>query len=85
MQVVDACEYMFEWHTAYACPHKTSVGMIFFWILLSMVSVYFLGGMAYKRWRLGYRGLDQVPHIDFWMKLWDIVRVSKRVAISCSS
>lgn len=74
---LNACEYIFSWKTSAACPQKVNGWMIFFWIMFSLFLAYWVIGIAYKRFILGFRGLEMVPNIDFWMRILDKLRCRK--------
>jgi hypothetical protein len=38
--------------------------------VIGALALYLAGGIAYKRRALGARGLEAVPHIDFWRRCW---------------
>lgn len=58
--------------------------MVFFWIVFSLVLTYFVGGVLYKRYVLGFTGLDQIPNIDFWLKVIDFLRCRRSPEYSIS-
>lgn len=80
LQSADSCDHQFLWKTSAACPTHISGAMIFFWIVFSLVLAYIVLGVLYKRFRLGYRGLDQIPNIDFWLKVVDVLRCRREPA-----
>ena len=97
LDVTDDCQYTISFTSKQACLTKysgggsndpgrsgTSGGMIFFWIVFSFILAYFAIGVAYKRFVLGYRSLDQIPNIDFWLKIWDSLNCRRQPEYSIS-
>lgn len=49
---------------------------IFFTIVFVLAAVYFVGGAIYNFKMYNARGLDLIPHRDFWFDLPYLIRVS---------
>jgi hypothetical protein len=71
-----ACIFNIELRAADACPLGSSNdptstsfggGAIFVIVLVVIVTIYIVGGLSWKRFRQGYRGLETIPHRDFWV------------------
>ncbi|CAO3586882.1 unnamed protein product [Absidia cylindrospora] len=74
------------WKTVHACALKpgddgntgaSSSTLTLFKVLLVMVGIYFIGGALYNFKQYNARGLDLIPHRDFWLDLPYIIRVKK--------
>ncbi|KAG0301553.1 hypothetical protein BGZ98_008259 [Dissophora globulifera] len=76
----------FSWKSSFACPRETQLplteGMSGFSVFLIVVSVfagiYLVSGAFYNYKVYGSRGIDLIPHIDFWREfpalVVDVVR-----------
>ncbi|XP_042884280.1 cation-dependent mannose-6-phosphate receptor-like [Penaeus japonicus] len=48
-------------------PHGMSVGSLFLLLLLIFICVYLTVGYLYRRFVIGARGIELLPHLSFWM------------------
>ncbi|XP_027216375.2 cation-dependent mannose-6-phosphate receptor [Penaeus vannamei] len=48
-------------------PHGMSVGSLFLLLLLIFICVYLTVGYLYRRYVIGARGIELLPHLSFWM------------------
>ncbi|XP_071522912.1 cation-dependent mannose-6-phosphate receptor-like isoform X1 [Panulirus ornatus] len=48
-------------------PHGMSVGSFLLLLLLLFVATYLFVGLMYRRYVIGARGLELMPHLSFWM------------------
>ncbi|ORY99566.1 autophagy-related protein 27 [Absidia repens] len=71
------------WKTPHACALKpgddgntadSSSTLTLFKVLLVMAGIYFIGGALYNFKQYNARGLDLIPHRDFWLDLPYIIR-----------
>jgi hypothetical protein len=71
-----SCIFNIKLRAADACPLGSSNGptstpfgggAIFVIVVVVIVTVYLVGGLSWKRFRQGYRGLETMPHRDFWV------------------
>ncbi|XP_050072128.1 uncharacterized protein LOC126560010 [Anopheles maculipalpis] len=66
----------------YACPivmedySKPSTGTVLLIMLFVVAVSYFLIGATVNAFYIGARGMEIVPHVDFWRELPSLVRVS---------
>eukprot|EP00163_Fabomonas_tropica_P011681 TRINITY_DN2249_c0_g1_i1.p3 TRINITY_DN2249_c0_g1~~TRINITY_DN2249_c0_g1_i1.p3 ORF type:complete len:136 (+),score=34.92 TRINITY_DN2249_c0_g1_i1:978-1385(+) len=67
------CEYKFLWETDVVCPKHLSLGWIFVITFLCVGITYLVGGIVYKKKRLGATGIEAIPNIDFWQQLPSLV------------
>ncbi|KCV68641.1 hypothetical protein H696_04932 [Fonticula alba] len=70
----EQCHYLFTWKTAAACEKAIipppasgglSGGVIAIIVMLSLVSVYVIGGIVYNRFFMNKSGLEQIPHWEY--------------------
>jgi len=78
--------YYFTWTISYACPVKPgggggkdddpaiSGGWIFIIILFSLSFLYFVGGVAYQKFKNHATGLELIPNVHFWISLPGLVK-----------
>ncbi|XP_060075675.1 cation-dependent mannose-6-phosphate receptor-like [Ylistrum balloti] len=66
------CYYLFEMASSAACRTKPAVtfglslGSILVIVFVSVVFLYLLLGIAYQRFVLGAKGMEQLPNYSFW-------------------
>lgn len=56
-------------------PHGMSVGSLFLLLLLIFICVYLTVGYLYRRFVIGARGIELLPHLSFWMDFPYLVQV----------
>lgn len=57
-------------------PRGMSVGSFMLLLLVIFVAVYLVVGYLYRRFVIGARGIELLPHLSFWMDFPLLVRVS---------
>jgi Autophagy-related protein 27 len=81
VQPLEQCQYRLIFESAFACPtvtflgktdHSLSGGWVFIIIVLVVASVYCVFGSIYN-YKMGRRGREVVPNIDFWTDLPSLV------------
>lgn len=78
----ESCHYIFEWKTPLVCSSNgsasddtSSSGWIIFFKVISVLGlIYLFAGILYNRFAKGAQGLEQLPHFDFWFKIFDFVK-----------
>lgn len=63
------CYYLFELNNDAACtvkPKHLSPGSIMLIILIVVGSIYITLGFLYQRFMVGAKGMEQIPHYNFW-------------------
>jgi len=76
--------FMFVLPSIHGCPTNKPIPqmgddpMSFGWVFIIFLAVscvmYCLAGIAYKMYKFGVRGIEAVPHIDFWRELPHLVK-----------
>jgi hypothetical protein len=92
-----ACTFNIKLTAADACPlgpsdGSTSApidgGTIFVIVVLVIVTVYVVGGLSWKRFKQGHRGLETIPNRSFWTTVLTDIVTGLRFSLSklrCSS
>ncbi|XP_069119217.1 cation-dependent mannose-6-phosphate receptor-like [Argopecten irradians] len=66
------CYYLFEMASSVVCPVKPvvtfglSLGSILVIVFVCVVFLYLALGIAYQRFMLGAKGMEQIPNYSFW-------------------
>lgn len=64
-------------HRRHACPSGSGGRMKTLLIIVCVVFGLYMAGGAAWNYRQGARGLEVVPHLDFWKDLPDLVQVRR--------
>eukprot|EP00824_Muranothrix_gubernata_P016455 TRINITY_DN34049_c0_g1_i1.p2 TRINITY_DN34049_c0_g1~~TRINITY_DN34049_c0_g1_i1.p2 ORF type:complete len:251 (+),score=48.55 TRINITY_DN34049_c0_g1_i1:32-784(+) len=73
----DNCHYTVTFHTKYACSTSgdaLSGGWVFIIIVLTLVVLYLVSGIMYRRSRLGVTGWESLPNVEFWRQFPGLVK-----------
>jgi hypothetical protein len=64
-----------QWESSYGCP-TSSFGWAWTFnvCFLAAVIIYLVGGAYYNKTTKGMRGLEALPHRDFWRELPGLVK-----------
>ncbi|OWF35446.1 cation-dependent mannose-6-phosphate receptor-like [Mizuhopecten yessoensis] len=68
----DGCYYLFEMASSAVCPPKPvvtfglSLGSVIVIVFVCVVFLYLVLGIAYHRFMLGAKGMEQIPNYSFW-------------------
>jgi len=82
--MIDNCTYTVRITSSAACPTAIgpsgcgggggiSGGSVFIIIVVVFAVVYFAGGFVYKSLVKGTRGVESLPHVDYWRDLPGLV------------
>jgi len=73
-----ACTLEFYMKSAHACPSKGTSGLsggsILLIIFFVTLTVYFIGGVAFNKYKREATGLDLIPNVGFWMMIPGLVK-----------
>jgi hypothetical protein len=81
------CSLQYTIRTSLACPSqsahaRTAARLGAGWIVLILFIVgaaaYLVGGIAYKRWKHGARGVEAIPNIWLWRKIGSCLTCSRQ-------
>ena len=83
---VQGSVYIFKWHHPFACAvsahPKEEDGMsafaIFCLILFFVIFLYFVGGSIYRRNVMDKKGIEILPHHEFWLSIPSKMKVLNR-------
>jgi len=84
MEIADNCTYYVRMTSVAACPTAIgpgngggggglSGGSVFIIVVIVVTVVYFAAGFAYKSLVKGTRGVESIPHVDYWRDLPGLV------------
>eukprot|EP01006_Ploeotia_vitrea_P018478 TRINITY_DN4997_c0_g1_i1.p1 TRINITY_DN4997_c0_g1~~TRINITY_DN4997_c0_g1_i1.p1 ORF type:complete len:190 (-),score=94.22 TRINITY_DN4997_c0_g1_i1:53-622(-) len=67
VQEVALCTYVLTIPTSLSCPDDSMSHGTEFVLMFSLVVIIYLGAGAFYRYtRVGARGIDMIPHLEFW-------------------
>ena len=73
------CQLDYTLQSAAGCPYASvrtvaplGAGWIAFIVLLVSATLYCVAGVAYKRYRYGSSGVEALPNVDFWRRVYAV-------------